>query len=212
MNQILDTSFNVNSKLYKKNKLLKFQFFLSILLIVILCFYIGYTKFKLNNQEKYSKSVLQNYGITKLYSNFADDANSSLYDNSSIIGIIEIKKINLYYPIFSTYNDELLKIAPCRFYGPFPGELGNLCIIGHNYDNNKFFSQISSLDVDDEILIHNNLNKTFSYFVRDIFEIDSTDFSPIYLFDKTKSQLTLITCNNLNKKRVIVKAFENSSN
>ncbi len=207
MNQILDTNFNDNSKSYKKNNLLKFQFYLSILLIIILIIYIVYTKFKLNNQEKYSKSLLQNYGITKLYSNFVDDNDTNLYENSSIIGIIEIKKINLYYPIFSSYNDELLKIAPCRFYGPFPGELGNLCIIGHNYDNNKFFSQISSLKINDEILIYNNLNKTFSYSVTDIFEIDSTDFSPIYLFDKTKSQLTLITCNNLNKKRIIVKAF-----
>lgn len=208
MNQILETNLESKSKSHKKNKILKFQFYLSLLLIVILSIYIGYTKIKLNNQEKYSKSILQNYGITKLYSNYLEDNVPNLYENSSIIGIIEIKKINLYYPIFSTYNDELLKIAPCRFYGPFPGELGNLCIIGHNYDNNKFFSQISSLEINDEILIYNNLNKTFSYYVTDIYEIDSTDFSPIYLFDKTKTQLTLITCNNLNKKRIIVKAFE----
>lgn len=207
MNQILETKLKSKSKTEKKHKILKFQFYLSILLIIILSTYIGYTKLQLNNQEKYSQSVLENYGITKLYSNYFENNNTNLYENSSIIGIIEIKKINLYYPIFSTYNDELLKIAPCRFYGPYPGELGNLCIIGHNYDNNKFFSQISSLKNDDEIIIYNNLNKTFSYLVTDVYEIDSTDFSPVYLFDKTKRQLTLITCNNLNKKRIIVKAF-----
>ena len=64
-----------------------------------------------------------------------------------------------YYPVFSNYNEELLKISPCRFYGPTLGKNGNLCIAGHNYDNSKFFSKISILHINDEIILYNNSNK-----------------------------------------------------
>ena len=61
------------------------------------------------------------------------------------IGVINIPSINVNYPILSTYTDELLKIAPCRFHGPNPNEVGNLCIAGHNYKNSKFFSKVPNL-------------------------------------------------------------------
>ena len=47
------------------------------------------------------------------------------------IGVINIPSINVNYPILSTYSDALLKIAPCKFHGPNPNEIGNLCITGH---------------------------------------------------------------------------------
>ena len=31
-------------------------------------------------------------------------------------GIIEIPKLDLYYPIYSELNEDLLKIAPCKFF------------------------------------------------------------------------------------------------
>lgn len=105
------------------------------------------------------------------------------------------------------YSDELLKISPCKFYGPLPGKSGNLCIAGHNYDNDKFFSKISSLSVNDEIIIYDNSNNKFSYFVSDIYEVSSDDLSPVYSYDKNNKQLTLITCNNFNNNRIVVKAF-----
>ena len=32
------------------------------------------------------------------------------------------RKQNITYPILSTTSEELLKISPCRFYGPMPNE------------------------------------------------------------------------------------------
>lgn len=76
-------------------------------------------------------------------------------DNTfTVIGLIEIKKININYPIISSYNDELLKIAPCRFYGPMPNEVGNLCIAGHNYNSYKFFSKLKNLSIGDNVTIY----------------------------------------------------------
>lgn len=211
MNQILVTNLNnKKSNLKKVKKSLKFQLCFSVFFCIIIVLSISYRTFQLYRQEKYSSQVLNNYNITKLYSdlslNQASNSNEGL-KNSYVMGIIEISKINVYYPIFSNYDDELLKIAPCKFYGSEPGKIGNLCIAGHNYDNTKFFSNISNLSINDEIIIYNNSNEKFSYFISDIYEVKPNDLSPVYSYDKNSKQLTLITCNNLNNNRVIVKAL-----
>lgn len=211
MNQILITKLNKKkSNLKKFKKILKIQFYFSIFIIFIVLLFIYYNNFILYKQEKYSSQILDKYNITRLYANLSSNETSTSNDNIStnyVMGIIEIPKINVYYPIFSIYNDELLKISPCRFYGPLPGRKGNLCIAGHNYNNNKFFSKISILNVDDEIIIYNNSNKKFSYFVSDIYEVKSDDTSPIFSYDYNLKLLTLITCNNLNNNRIIVRAL-----
>lgn len=74
-------------------------------------------------------------------------------NNFTVIGLIEIKSIGINYPIISSYNDDLLKISPCRFYGPMPNEIGNLCIAGHNYNSYKFFSRLKKLSNGDIITI-----------------------------------------------------------
>ena len=208
MNQILETK--SNNKKSKFKKILKIQFYFSIILIIVITIPILYNAVKIYKQEKYSKQILNNYNITKLYTNLSSNE-TALSDinaqNPYVIGIIEIAKINVNYPIFSNYNDELLKISPCRFYGPLPGKNGNLCIAGHNYDNDKFFSKISTLNKNDEIIIYNSSNKKFSYYVSDVYEVNPNDLSPVYSYDTNSKWLTLITCNNFNNNRIVVKAF-----
>ena len=212
MNQILQTKLKNKKSIFLKNKkFLKFQLSISILFIIIIVIFISFNTFQLSKSEKYSSQILSNYNITRLYASLDTNSYSTNYDfnnidNFSIIGIIEIPKINIYYPILSRYNDELLKISPCKFYGPSPGQKGNLCIAGHNYDNEKFFSKINTLNLNDEIIIYNSFNKKISYFVTDIYEVNTNDLSPIYNYDENLSILTLITCNNLNKNRIIVRA------
>lgn len=211
MNQILQTNLNnKNSNLVKLKKMLKIQFYFSIILIIVIIVFILYNSIKIYKQEKYSQQILNNYNITKLYSNLSYnetlDSDKNVI-NSYVIGIIEITKINVNYPIFSNYDDELLKISPCRFYGPLPGKSGNLCIAGHNYDNDKFFSKISTLNINDEIIIYNNSNKKIFYYVSSIYEVKSNDLSPVYSYNMHSKELTLITCNNFNNNRIIVKAF-----
>ena len=206
MNQILQTKLdNKKHNLIKLKKILNAQFYLSIIFILIIGTFVIYKTFKLYKAENYSTQLLNNYNITKLYSNNISTSSENTEDYS-IMGIIEIPKINVYYPIFSTFDDNLLKIAPCKFYGPTAGKVGNLCIAGHNYDNGKFFSNISNLTINDEIIIYNSSNIKFSYFVFDIYEVKPDDLSPVYSYNNNSKELTLITCNNLNKNRIIVKA------
>ncbi len=69
-------------------------------------------------------------------------------DKYYTIGAIEIPKINLSYGILNKTTDEILKLSPTKFWGPDPNKIGNLCIVGHNYRNTKFFSKVHSQPTD----------------------------------------------------------------
>ena len=215
MIQILQTDLNEEKakKIHKKklSNFFKIQLYVSTLLFFSLTSYFIYYRIKLNNEEKYSSHILNNYNVSLLYSTPQNNESNyeTSFDINQVLGIIDIPSLNIYYPIFANYNDELLKISPCRFYGPSPGRTGNLCIAGHNYDNDKFFSKIGLLKNGDIINLYNNVGKSFSYYVSSVYEVKENDLSPIYDYNENKKQITLVTCNNINKNRIIVKAFAN---
>lgn len=122
------------------------------------------------------------------------------------IGVINIPSINVNYPILSTYTDELLKIAPCKFHGPNPNEVGNLCIAGHNYRNSKFFSKIPNLQLGDTIEITDLSGRMLTYTVYDKFIVNPDELACTSQLTNGKKEITLITCTNDNKQRHIIKA------
>lgn len=88
-----------------------------------------------------------------------------------------------------------------------PNEVGNLCIAGHNYIDNKFFSKLNELSVGDEIEIYDLNGTKIIYSVYGKQEIDYTDLSCTNQSTSGQKNITLITCNNLNNsKRLIIKA------
>ncbi len=122
------------------------------------------------------------------------------------IGVINIPSINVNYPILSTYTDELLKIAPCKFHGPNPNEVGNLCIAGHNYRNSKFFSKVPNLQLGDTIEITDLSGRMLTYTVYDKFIVNPYELACTSQLTNGKKEITLITCTNDNKQRHIIKA------
>ena len=82
----------------------------------------------------------------------------------------------------------------------------NLCIAGHNFDNESFFSRIRTLTKDDKVIVTDESNFKYTFLVFDNYEVDPSDLSPIYqVTSKNKKELTLVTCNNQNNKRIIIK-------
>ncbi|MGN1302341.1 MAG: sortase [Clostridia bacterium] len=122
------------------------------------------------------------------------------------IGVINIPSINVNYPILSTYTDELLKTAPCRFHGPNPNEVGNLCIAGHNYKNSKFFSKVPNLQLGDKIEITDLSGRMLTYTVYDKFIVNPDELECTSQLTNGNKEITLITCTNDNKQRHIIKA------
>ena len=203
MNQIIYIKED-NEKSNNKKFVFKAQFIFSIILIFILLTI--YLYFRYNNQiysENSAYRISNNYHVYRLYAN---ETNNESAISSSVIGTIQIPEINVSYPILSDLNETLLKASPCKFLGDISDD-SNLCIAGHNYDNDKFFSRINLLTYGDKIIITDNNNVIYNFSVFDNYEVDASDLSPIYkVTNRYKKELTLVTCNNQNNKRIIVKA------
>ena len=132
----------------------------------------------------------------------------------STIATINIPKISVEYPILDGETDSveeteaLLKISPTKFWGPEPNEVGNFCIVGHNYRNSRFFSKVPTLENGDIIKITDLAGQTINYRVYNKYEVDPTDVSCTSQLTNGNKEITLITCTNDSQHRVIVKARE----
>ena len=177
-----------------------------------------FVKFLINikTKEKHAESLANQFTLSSLYSNSTDyttnlSQTNTLEDTDNIdpfvIGVIKIDKIKIDYPILSSTSDELLTVAPCRFAGPMPNEVGNLCIAGHNYIDNTFFAKITNLDKDDEISIFDLNGQMVNYYVTEKFEIENNDFSCTTQETNGEKWLTLMTCNSVKGTRIIVRAI-----
>ncbi len=204
MNQILVTK----NEIHKKKYVLIFQLVISIIVIIAIIYFISLHFYNISKQEKLSNQIMNNYNLSKLYTNISNDSfeDDNNGNSNDLFGIIEIPRIGLSYPVFNTLNEELLKISPCKFYGNNLDENGNICIAGHNYDNGKFFSNIYILEPNDEIYIYYN-NIKYIYNVISNYEVEANDLSPIFNYDNDRKNLTLVTCNNLNDKRIVITAI-----
>lgn len=215
MNQILykcklENTPNANIE-NRRNFITIFSISISLLTIAILLYFI--MKYNFAKNSNISQNIISNFNIKTLYSDNTN-YNSSLisaedYSEPFVIGLIEIEKINIVYPILSTSSEDLLKLSPCRFAGPMPNEIGNLCIAGHNYANNTHFGKIDVLNKGDLIKIYDVNGNFLIYKIYDIYETKYNDLSCTNQNTNGMKEITLITCNNINGNRIVVKARAN---
>lgn len=169
--------------------------------------------FNLYTTEIKNETTKNNNTNTNITNNNSNNAQYGKYTASNgqtyeIVGTINIPSINVNYPILSETSDILLKVSVCKFWGANPNEVGNLCIAGHNYKNNKFFSNAPKLVVGDIIEIKDLDEKTLKYRVVDKFTVDPNDVSCTSQLTNGKKVVTLITCTNDAKQRIVIRAEE----
>lgn len=130
----------------------------------------------------------------------------------SAIGVVEIPKINVNYPILIAREgelvDDLIDISPTKFWGPEINEVGNFCIVGHNYRNSKFFSKVPDLEIGDVIEITDLTGRTLMYEVYTSYIVKPDDSTCRDQNTGGKKEVTLITCTDYGDQRVIVKATQ----
>lgn len=211
MNQILFNSNNVQSNLPKNkkgHKLYNTIFIIAIILLIIFCVFLFIREYKKMKNEQLSHNLNSSYSVSTLYSTNSVTYTSTEKNEPFVIGIIKIDKINVNYSILSDTTNNLLDISVCRFAGPMPNEVGNLCIAGHNYVDYKFFSRLNELEINDKIKIY-DLNGSFiDYEIFDMYETYPDDTSCTSQETNGLRMITLITCNNVNGKRLVIKAKE----
>ena len=238
MNQILVTKkLYITPELKRKKKVYKIEFFLSVFLVCVLISACIYAEYDRNKSEQVSQEILANLDIPEEDTTIAknnvivvvlDDipqAEVKEPDNRQMqttanghqyipVATINIPKINVNYPVIDGPTDsteeteDLLKISPTKFWGPEPNEVGNFCIVGHNYRNTRFFSKVPTLNAGDIIQITDLSGKMIQYKVYNKYQVDPTDVSCTTQLTNGKKEVTLITCTDDSKYRVVVKARE----
>lgn len=125
-----------------------------------------------------------------------------------VIGIINIPKIGIEYPILEKTNKESLDLSITKFWGEKINQKGNVVLAGHNRLNNTMFGKIDKLENGDIIELTDSQMITVKYQVFDKYIIDPNDIDCIFPIEENTREVTLITCSNRDKNRLVVKARE----
>ena len=199
MNQILETK----NKIKNYKKIFKIQFIISFLAIIILFIYILKESNIKENEYEITKIVSQNAKIVSLFESYNSE---EYYKNDIYFCTLKIEKINLEYFVYKNYTENNLKILPCKFSGGNLNENGNICIMGHNYFDDRFFGNINKLKIGDKIILEDLQGVEYSYYIYDIYEINENDIYEVIKNEENLKTLTLCTCTINKDTRLIVKA------
>ena len=130
------------------------------------------------------------------------------YKGYKIIGIIKIPNIELEYPILETTNNTTMRLSITKFWGNGVNEIGNLSLAGHNNYDGTMFGRTKQLEIGDKIELTDMKGITKNYIIYEKFITDPNNISIIETNEFGTREVTLITCSNGNKERLILKARE----
>ena len=128
--------------------------------------------------------------------------------NYTIESIVRIPRLEINYPVIAETSEELLKISINKYWGPLPNEVGNYCVVGHNYKSKKMFGRLSEAVNGDIVELEGIDGKVVKYSIYDKFVVEPTDTSCTSQLTNGRREITLITCTNYGRQRLVVKARE----
>ena len=183
-----------------KNKIAKVSILIGLVICVGSISIKGYSKYIENKSTKsFEEEINKNINISK------EDDFSNVKAGDEI-AIINIPSINLNTVVVESIEKQYLNHYVCHFENSaMPGENGNFSLAGHSsYRYNEVFNEAHNIKLDDEIIIK-TLNNEFTYIVKDIYEVNPEDTFVLDQDNEIK-ELTIVTCTNKGKDRLIVKA------
>ncbi len=128
------------------------------------------------------------------------------YKGFGTLGTIEIPVIKLKYPVLEKVTKKSIETAVAFLYGTGLNEPGNTVIIGHNYRNGLFFSNNKKLNIGDKIFITDLSGRKLTYTIYNKFETTPEDTSFYQRDTGGKAEVTLSTCTDDSKARLIILA------
>lgn len=177
---------------------------IAIIAVTILII-IKYTKNQFNEQELSKVIETINKEITQ---EEVIQEKQMDYKGYKIIGIIKIPNIELEYPILETTNNTTMRLSITKFWGNGVNEIGNLSLAGHNNYDGTMFGRTKQLEIGDKIELTDMKGITKNYIIYEKFITDPNNISIIETDEFGTREVTLITCSNGNKERLILKARE----
>ena len=231
MNQILvSEKLYVTPELKRKKKIYQFAFLISIICVCLFSSYYIYAEYDRTKSEEVSQEILaeidnttinqddgilrvaleadtqeQNVEIQETESNKYVTQSGATYTTEAVLNI---PSLGINYPVLSDTSEELLKISLNKFWGPSPNTVGNYCIVGHNYKNKKMFGKLADIKNGDIVELTDNSGKTIKYAVYNKYVVNPEDVACTSQLTNGNKEVTLITCTNYGKQRLVVKARE----
>ena len=190
-----------------KLKIYRAIFIILLLVAIVIIVLIAMKQWKSMKNEKENQEVLETFSNVEIQNGETVKLNG--YD---VIGIVTIPKINIQYPILAieTSNPEEtkepMKYGIVKYWGGNVNDYGNLSIAGHNNYNGTMFGKTKNLKIGDIVELTDLTKTTMQYEIYDIFVTDPNDVRILATNDETIREVTLITCTNGNRERLILKA------
>ena len=202
----------------KKNSLeLKIYKIIFSMLLIVAIVVIGMIAHKYigeNENEKESQDAVEAFSNID-FSEITEESKEQLeYKGYKVIGIVKIPKINSEYPILEIGNidpesaKEPMKISVIKYWGEKVNDYGNLSLAGHNNKSGTMFGKTKKLSEGDIVELSDLEGKTIQYSIYNIFTTSPNDVNILLPRDEHVREVTLITCTNGNKQRLILKAQE----
>lgn len=133
------------------------------------------------------------------------------YKGYDVAGKIEIPATNLKYPVLTVATDSSMKISVGILYGVGLNQIGNTVIMGHNYRNGSLFSRNDDIKNGDEIFITDITGTRIRYIVYNKYYTTSTDFEYGTRDTAGTREITLESCTDDGRSRIIICAREENT-
>lgn len=204
----------------KKNSLeLKIYKIIFIVLLIAAIILLGMVIYKYGSNQINEK---ENHEVVEAFNNFDFSKNDEEsekqvqleYKGYKVIGLVKIDAIDLEYPILEIGDIDPesakapMKLSIIKYWGENVNDYGNLSIAGHNNKDGTMFGKTKKLKIGDIVELTDLTGQTIQYSIYDIFVTDPNDVSILLPKDEQIREVTLITCTNGNKERLILKAKE----
>lgn len=135
-------------------------------------------------------------------------AKKTYMEGYEVMGMIEIPKTKIKYPILSEVTKKSLETSVAILYGVGLNSPGNTTIVGHNYRNGLFFSDNKKLSKGDMIKITDQTGTTLTYEIYDMYETSPSDASYMQRDTAGAKEISLSTCTDDSTARLIILAKE----
>lgn len=167
----------------------------------------------LENLEEYSGQVTAtNKTDSSKGKNTSNSGNSQTTEKeieyNKVAAILEIEKINLFCPIIAETSYENLNVAPTKFYGCAANDIGNFCVVGHNNREGQHFNNLYKLEKGDTLVVTGRARGTLQYEVFAKYVVNPNDLSCTSQLTNGDRIVTLITCTNNGKQRLVIQCKE----
>ncbi|HAT4218963.1 TPA: class D sortase [Clostridium perfringens] len=136
------------------------------------------------------------------YQNKVNKNNNSATNNDGVIAILKISSINLKVPVVN--GEENLNYVVAKYRNsPNFGENGNTILAGHNNMAGSIFKNLYKVKIGEIVEVQKD-NEIFKYKITEREIVEPNDPS-LLAQDLSKKEITLITCTNRAKQRLILK-------